>query len=488
MGGAAGLNYATSLARIKVVALLLGPSGVGLIGLYSSAMLLIGTISGLGISASAVRELAVASGEKDTRAIGRTFRILQRTCWVTGILGWLLVILFAHPISVYVFASPNHVVALSILGATLLLNALFAGRQALLQGLQRIEDVALISIFGALISTIVAVGIYAWLGENGIVPVLVSTAAISLALTYGFSRKVRLASVRVSWADTLNGAKSLLGLGIAFMVISVTTAALDTLTRAIVTNRFGVDAAGIYQSAWALSGTFAGVVLAAMGTDFYPRLSAAIYDEPLAARLINQQTEIGILMALPGMLVTLLFAPVCMQIAFSSQFLGGAELLRWMMLGVFCKVLAWPMGFIPLAKGASRLVICVDLVFTSIQLVLLLWLVRVQGLAGVAQALALTFVLQVLIAMWVGRMLIGFAWCSDVKRLVAVSIGLILASFVIPLIMHGLAAFVAGTLMSLAGCIVSLRGLLGKLGRGNIVKRWIYCIPYGGIVLGGTDA
>ena len=212
---------------------------------------------------------------------------------MTGILGWLLAVLLAYPISVYLFTSPNHVIALSILGGTLLLNALCASRQALLQGLQRIEDVAWVNVLGALLSTISAIGLFKWLGEDGIVPVLAATAAISLALAYGFSRKVRVASVRVSWADTLKGSRNLLGLGVAFMFTSVVGAGLDTVTRSIVTNGYGVGAAGIYQSAWALSGTFAGVVLAAMGTDFYPRLSAAIHDEALAGRLINQQTEIA---------------------------------------------------------------------------------------------------------------------------------------------------------------------------------------------------
>lgn len=39
-----------------------------------------------------------------------------------------------------------------------------------------------------------------------------------------------------------------------------------------------LDAAEIYQAALALSGLFAGFVLGAMGTDFYPRLTSMIHD------------------------------------------------------------------------------------------------------------------------------------------------------------------------------------------------------------------
>lgn len=488
MGGAAGVTYLAGLVRNKMVAILLGPSGVGLIGLYSSAMLLIGTISSLGIVGSAVREVAVASAEEDARAIGRTFRILQRACWATGILGWLLAMLLARPLSVYLFASPKHAAALSILGGTLLLNSLCAGRQALLQGLRRVGDVARVNVLGALLSTIVATGLLAWLGENGIVPALATTATISLALAYAFSRKIQVASVRVSLGDTLRGSRNLLGLGVAFMLITVNSAALDALTRSIVVNGFGLEAAGIYQSAWALSGTFAGVVLAAMGTDFYPRLSAVIHDNATAARVVNQHLEIGILMALPGILAALLFAPLCMRLVFSDQFLGGAELLRWLMLGVFCKVLAWPLAFIPLAKGASRLVLGVDLVLTSIQVVFLFWLERVHELAGVAQAVTASVALQVLISMWVARVLIDFTLSRGVVRLAVVSVGLIATAFVIPLFMDGAAGSVAGAFMTLTGSIISLRGLAARLGAGNLLNRWVSYVPGGWIVLVGIDA
>ena len=42
IGGANGINYVVSLIRVKIVAVLLGPSGVGLIGLFQSLALMPG--------------------------------------------------------------------------------------------------------------------------------------------------------------------------------------------------------------------------------------------------------------------------------------------------------------------------------------------------------------------------------------------------------------------------------------------------------------
>ena len=57
-GSVQGLNVLISLVRNKCVALLLGPSGMGLVSLLNTAMSLISQSTNLGVAMSAVRHLA----------------------------------------------------------------------------------------------------------------------------------------------------------------------------------------------------------------------------------------------------------------------------------------------------------------------------------------------------------------------------------------------------------------------------------------------
>ena len=192
IGGAQGINYLIAMVRTKLVAVLLGPSGVGLIGLYVSATNLIGTIAGLGFDSSGVREVAEADGSGDAERVARTVKTLRRACWVTGILGWILCAALSYPLSIFMFGSGERAWAIAILGATLFFGLISGGQSALLQGTRRIGDIARLNVFGAIAGTIVAVGLFAWLGEKGIVPALITTAAINLGFSWWLARRVQM--------------------------------------------------------------------------------------------------------------------------------------------------------------------------------------------------------------------------------------------------------------------------------------------------------
>ena len=165
MGGAQAINYLVALLRVKVVAVLLGPAGVGVIGLYTSATSLLGTVTGLGLQGSAVRAIAQAQGKDDPLAVARTIRMLRRLVWATGVLGWLASIALALPLSRLMFESTQHAWAIAVLGGMLLLTAVSNGQLGLLQGLRRIGDIARVQVAAAVLNTAITIGLYAWLRE-----------------------------------------------------------------------------------------------------------------------------------------------------------------------------------------------------------------------------------------------------------------------------------------------------------------------------------
>lgn len=323
VGGAQAINYVVGLLRTKAVALLLGPSGVGLVGLYVSAIGLVGTFAQFGINESGVREVAAAAGTNNAERIAATAKTLRRVCWASGILGWVLTAALAWPLAKWTFGSPEHAWAIAILGSAVLLDLMAGGQRALLQGVRKIGDLARMQIASALIATVLSISVYWWLGQDGILPVIILTALVQLGTSWWFSRRIELAPVQQTWSETWHNSVVLFRLGSAFMYGALLAGAVGLAIRALIVRDLGIEAAGIYQAAWALSGMFGVFVLQAMGTDFYPRLTAAASDDLQVTKLVNEQMEVGMLLALPGVLGAIVFAPWLMSLFYSKQFLAG---------------------------------------------------------------------------------------------------------------------------------------------------------------------
>ena len=460
-----------------MIALMLGPSGLGLVGLYTSTTGLLGTVAGLGIGASGVREVAEAHGSGVPEKVASTALALRRACWVTGAFGWLLAAALSYPLSLWAFESKEFAWPIAILGITILLTALSSAQLAVLQGTRRIGELARLSILSVSVSTVVAVAIYAVLGEQGIVPVLIATAAINLILSWWFARRLNALQVTQTWRETLVHARRHVGLGMAFMWSGVLAALVDLAIRALIVREHGLDGNGMYQAAWGISGMFAAFVLGAMGTDFYPRLAGVAHDSKEVNRMVNEQTEIGILLALPGLLATLAFAPWVMHIFYSAKFAPASTLLPWLVLGIFGQVVSWPMSFILIAKGAKGWMAITETFANTLKLGLSAVLLYYMGLEGIAVAVPTMYVAYMLLVLVISRSLTGFCWDKAARGVLVVSCVLTTLAFVAKLAFSPTVSLWLIMLITAIGSLFSLQGILNRVPRDNRIAKWLRRIP-----------
>ena len=215
--------------------------------------------------------------------------------------------------------------------------------------------------------------------------------------------------------------------------------------------RPGSAAAGLYQSAWALGGLYVGFILQAMGSDFYPRLTAVADDHVECNRLVNEQAQIGLLLAGPGVIATLTFAPLVIAVFYASTFHGAVEPLRWICLGMALRVVAWPMGYIMLAKGARGLFFWTEIAATVVHVGLAFLLVRPLGLAGATMAFFALYAWHSLFVYALVRRLTGYRWSGHNKRAGLLMLPLIGTVFIGFQVLPSTEA----TLLGLVSCLVS---------------------------------
>jgi len=386
IGGSTVITILIRMVRTKVLAILLGPGGVGLEAIYDSVISVSRTAVDLGISSSGVRQIASAVGCGSQPVIASTVFTLRRVCLVLGIIGAVALFLAREPISRLAFGNADHAFAIGLLSVILLFGAVNGGQGALLQGTRRIGDLAKMNIFGTLAGAILSIPIVYFWGRAGIPVYMVLASAAAVFISWLYARRVRVEKVRIPFQQVAIEATSLLKLGLAFLASGLMTTGTTFLLRVFVAHQEGVYGAGQFQAATSLSLVYVSFVLQAMGADFYPRLTAAANDNRRCNQLVNEQAEISMLLALPGVLATLALAPWVIQIFYSSKFDKAAEILCWQVAGTFLQVNSWPMGFILLAKGRAAVFFWTDLVAYSVY-VALGWVgLKFFGLPGLGMA------------------------------------------------------------------------------------------------------
>jgi len=460
IGGSSVLKIGLGIVRTKAMAVLLEPAGFGLMGLYGSIADLAGSIAGMGINSSGVRQIAAAVGSGETARIAQTATVLRRTARVLGILGALLLVVFCRQVSLLTFGTYQRAGAVALLSLAVLFSSITGGQTALIQGMRRISDLAMMGVLGALFGTVISIPLVYFFGEQGVVPSLIAAAAMSILTSWWYSRKAQIESVAMSASQVRQEAAALLKLGFAFMASGFLTMGAAYAIRILVVRKLGLGAAGLYQSAWTLGGLYVGFILQAMGADFYPRLTAVAKDNRECNRLVNEQAQVSLLLAGPGVIGTLTFAPLVIALFYSAKFGDAVGILRWLCFGTVLQVIAWPMGFIVLAKGAQKIFFWTELAAAVVQVGLAWFLVARFGLAGAGAAFFGLYVWHGLLIYFIVRRLTGFRWSAANRRMGLFFLSLITGVFCGFYVLPFWAASSFGVVATLASGLYSVRTLL----------------------------
>jgi antigen flippase len=421
IGGASIVNILIGMVRTKFVALLIGPTGVGLLGTFSQVTAVVSTMSGMGLGSSGVRQIAEAVGTGDEERIARTVFTLRRTVWLTGSLGMLVMIFFCVLISRITFDSDSYALPIALLGGTVLLGAIASGQHCILQGTRRIGDIARISVIGTVYGTLISIPCFYFWGQQGIVVSLILCAVASLTTSWWFARRVPVSPIVLKWNVARDEARQLFALGLSFVGAGLVTQLSYYLIRVYLVRQFGLNDVGVYQSAFGLSGILVGFVLSAMGTDYYPRLTTASGDNARVRQMVNEQAEISVLLSLPALAAMMVFAPLLIRIFYTESFMAAVPILRWSIFGVLGRVFSWPLGFVILAKGKGQLYFLTELFANVFFVGVTYYFALIWGLIGTGMAFMILYVFYTVLMLFIVHRLVGASWTRHTLKLTLVS-------------------------------------------------------------------
>jgi PST family polysaccharide transporter len=200
-----------------------------------------------------------------------------------------------------------------------------------------------------------------------------------------------------------------------------------------------------------------------MGTDFYPRLVGVANDDAESNRLVNEQTQVSLLLAGPGVIGTLTFAPLVIAMFYTAKFVEAVEILRWICLGMALRVITWPMGYIIVARNRQLIFFAVDLVWTAAYVGLGWLCVRRFGLNGAGIAFLASCLIHGFMIYSIVRANSGFRWSAANAKIGLLFISSIVIVFSSFYLLPPLFAIGIGTLATMLSAFYTIRALVKLL-------------------------
>lgn len=375
MGGAQVINLASGFLRTKVIALVLGPAGVGLAGLFNTYSGNISALAGWGLGTSGVRLVAGATGEERSKAQAA----VRRMGWMLCLTGLALACLLFWPATWLTFGTDDYVIEMAIVSLAVPCLVASGTWSALLHADGKLGSLAKVQIAGAVAGTIAGLPLVYFCGTMGVALSILLAAAVPSAFLWGAAR-IHCApspqeSVERAHLD------SLVKIGAALMVVGWASQLSTYLVRLAIIRMEGIEAAGLYQAAFGIASSLPGFVFAAMGADFFPRV-ASTSNEDEALKTTEKQIIVGVILATPLIGVILLFDREILNLLFTKSFEAAALTMTWLTWGIFVRLLAWPLGYWMIAKCRPTVLVAVEIGAASLLVVLQSYLTKNAGLLG----------------------------------------------------------------------------------------------------------
>jgi len=409
IGASSVVGVLFGLVRTKVAAELLGPSGVGLIGIYRNLITTASAIAAVGFATAGVRSLADANAAHDQTALALAWWALRVGTIALACIGSGVFWLASSTISRLVLGSAQYGQELRWLALGIFLTVIAGSQTAKLNGFRRVGDIARVNIVAALCATVVAIGAVVIFRRDGVAAFVLAAPLCTCAVSYVFARGIRVERTEAIGFRSILwhwGALARVGVGVMVAGIAATGGAL--VIRTIIQRNLGSASLGQFQAAWAVSMTYVEYVLVAMSIDYFPRLAGIVTDKSAANKLINEQLEVALLVGGPIIAGMLALAPWVITLLYSNRFGPAVTIIRWQVYGDVFKVASFPLAYLMLATSATGLYIGAELVFMAVVVCVTWFGIPRAGLVMTGVALLVAYVVYFLSSYCVARRLTAF--------------------------------------------------------------------------------
>lgn len=448
-GGVQFFTIIISIIRTKLIAIFVGPTGMGIATLLNSTINIISGITSLGIETSAVKHISENYKNDDLTSVSANVTIVKKLALVTGMLGSLLTIFLSPWLSQLTFGNSEHVFLFVFLSITLLFKQLSTGQLVMLQGLRKMQFLAKANFYGNFFGLLFSIPLYYYYRIDAIVPTIIAASFSSLLFSYYYSNKIRIVKVDVSNHQLTTEGKSIIRLGIMLTLSGFLTLFSTYLIQIYVGKIGGLEEVGFYNAGFTLLNSYVGIIFTVMATDYFPRLASICNENEKVRTSVIQQSFMSILIITPIIILFLIFIPLIIKVLYTPKFISITSMVCFGILGMLFKAVSWSMGYILIAKGDSKIFIKTAIGFNLLSLVLNGFGYYFYGLEGLGFSFFAYYLIHFLVLKIITKKSYNFYFDTDFYKIYLICIVMCMTTFLFTYVEFLVLKYVLMSLMAM---------------------------------------
>lgn len=398
------VKMCTGLISVKIVASIIGPAGVALVGQLNNFSTIALSLATGGINSGITKY--VAEYKSDASKVKQYLATAFRITVVCSLLVGLVLLLLCKQLSSLIMMTPQYWYVFAIFGITITFYGLNNMLVSVVNGYKQFNKYVKVNIVSSIFGVAFTVALVLALGLPGALISAVTFQSLMIFVSVLMLRKLEW--LRKDW---LVGKfkRTIASQYFRYALMTLLSAFLvpisQMLLRGYVISEISITEAGWWEGMNRISNMYLMVITSSFSVYYLPRLSE-ISDRIELRHEIFKCYKVIVPLLLAGFTVIYFLRFFIVKLLFTHEFMPMTQLFIWQMAGDFFKICSWLLAFLMVAKSMTKAYISTEIIFTLSYILLGYTFIRLDGIVGLCQAYLTNYVLYLVVLTFMFRKLL----------------------------------------------------------------------------------
>lgn len=378
------VKMCTGLVSVKVVASIIGPAGVALVGQLNNFSTIALSLATGGINSGVTKY--VAEYKKDLSNvklyIATAFKIVVSCSLLVGI----ILLLGCRIISQVVMLTPEYWYVFAIFGFTIIFYGLNNLIVSIVNGYKQFNKYVKVNIVSSVFGVAFTVCLVLIWGLSGALVSAVTFQSLMIGVSLIMLRNLEWLNKDFFLGQFKKAiASKYFRYSLMTLTSAMTVPITQMLLRGYVMAEISEVEAGWWEGMNRISHMYLMVITSSFSVYYLPRMSE-IHDKDELRNEIYKSYKVIIPMLLLCFTIIYLLRFFIIRILFTPEFLPMSKLFIWQMAGDFFKICSWLLAYLMVAKAMTKLYVSTEICFSFSYIGLGLLFAHLNGVIGLNQA------------------------------------------------------------------------------------------------------